>query len=61
MFAGQGENDDAASCEQCISDFNKAGGCECMASDDCDQFNLIPDGCSNCGDKTEEYCSTKQG
>ena len=32
-----------------------------MASDDCDQFSLIPEGCSNCGDKAEEFCDSKEG
>ena len=48
-------------CEACISSFAKAGGCECIDNDDCNQFSLIPDGCFNCGEKAVSYCAQAIG
>ena len=48
-------------CKKCVADFDKVGGCKCMASDDCDQLSLIPEGCFKCGQKAMEYCDLKEG
>ena len=48
-------------CEKCVSDFTQAGGCDCMKKEDCDQFKLIPEGCSKCGDQAINHCSSKKG
>ena len=48
-------------CKKCVSDFTEAGGCDCMKNEGCDQFKLIPEGCSKCGDQAMKYCSSKEG
>ena len=59
LNAGTDENKNF--CDKCISDFDKAGGCECMEDEDCDQLSLISDGCFKCGDKAIKYCVSKEG
>ena len=53
------ENDKVDSCYKCVSDFDEAGGCECIENEDCDQLKLIPEGCFNCGDEAVKYCSSE--
>ena len=53
-------------CDRCISDFDEAGGCECMEDNDCDQFSQIfvdqfSDECFKCRDKAIKYCLSKDG
>merc|ERR1719204_1386716 len=43
-------------CPACVAEYAAAGGCECMADDDCDDEPLIPEGCMMCGEAAVEYC-----
>ena len=56
-----GDNDEEAFCYKCVKDFDEAGGCECMANNDCDQLSLIPEGCFICGQYIAKYCDSKIG
>ena len=45
-------------CDACVSEFAANGGCDSRVIDVSD---LIPDGCSSCGDKANEYCESISG
>ena len=44
-------------CNKCISDFDDAGGCECLKKDGCNPASLIPSGCYSCGEKAIKFCN----
>ena len=48
-------------CDECVSGFADAGGCNCMGSPGCDVSVLIPEGCFRCGDKAMAYCNSQPG
>ena len=53
-----------ADCRECISEFVKSGGCECLASSTCDPDTLIPSGCMACKseeDEVRKLCASTAG
>ena len=42
-------------CPECISEFVKNGGCECLVSSSCDPETLIPSGCMACKNEEEVW------
>lgn len=43
-------------CDECVSRFAGAGGCECLMDNACDESTLVLEGCDFCGDAAKEYC-----
>jgi len=51
----------AVDCDVCASEFIQAEGCACMANEDCNVDDLIPQGCGDCGEEAEAACGGAEG
>jgi len=43
-------------CDRCVSAFADLKGCECWMDDECNEEELIPEGCDACGAQAAEFC-----
>merc|ERR1740123_1658825 len=50
------DDEEEVDCDDCVSRFARAGGCECWMDDECDEMMYVPDGCDVCGDAAAEFC-----
>lgn len=50
------EDESEVDCDDCVSRFMRAGGCECWKSDSCNQDDLVPEGCDPCGEQAAVSC-----
>ena len=46
-------------CNECISEFDENGGCDCVLDETCDWKPLVPKGCLHCEEEGGEYCKNK--
>jgi len=50
------DDEEEVDCDDCVSRFARAGGCECWMDDECDEMMYVPDGCDVCADAAAEFC-----